>query len=116
MCGWGISSAEDLTVWLRGHGFPGAARGHHITARAQEFLLSEACAVDGRVALSEAVFVQLAIHRGGQVAVPVCPLSQVALRRAREVRKPPPPPVLDEFNLTDVFLQSPNAERSALIL
>ena len=113
MRGWGISSAEDLTMWLRGHGFPGAARAHHITARAQEFLLSEACAVDARVALLEAVYVQIAIHRGRQVAVPVCPPAQVPLRRAREIRRPPPPQevpvetwaVLDEYNLSNVFLQ-----------
>ena len=48
-------------------------------------LLSEACALDGWVALLEAVYVQLAIHRGRQVAVPVCSRPpQVPLRKARE--------------------------------
>ena len=64
MRGWGISTPEDLTGWLRRREFQGASLGHHISANAQEFLLGQACAVDGRVALLEAVYVQLAIHRG----------------------------------------------------
>ena len=35
----------DLTQWLRGHGFAGTQPGNHIPARAQEYLLQEACIV-----------------------------------------------------------------------
>ena len=113
MRGWGISTPEDLTGWLRRHGFPGPSPGHHISALAQEFLLGQACAEDGRVALLEAVYVQLAIHRGRQMAVPAGPSQPPLLRRAREARRPPIPqevPVatwseLDDFNLNQLFLQ-----------
>ena len=50
---WGIEEREDLTVWLRGQGFAGTRPGNHIAARAQKFILSEACRVDARVALLE---------------------------------------------------------------
>ena len=53
MRGWGIQDREDLSIWLRNHGFAGTAPGNHIAARAQEFLLNEAVAVDARVALLE---------------------------------------------------------------
>ena len=55
---------------MRGQGFLAVRPGSHISARAQEFLLSEACRVDGRVALLEAVYVVIAIHmgRGGVVS------------------------------------------------
>ena len=43
---WGISAREDLTSWLQSHGFPATQLGNHISARAQEFLLTEACPVD----------------------------------------------------------------------
>ena len=77
MRGWGISNPEDLTGWLRRHGFQGASPGHHISGNAQEFLLGQACAVDGRVALLEAVHVQLAMHWGRHVG-------------PRQVQHPPP--------------------------
>ena len=73
MRGRGISSAEDFRVveWTR---FPGAARGHHITVRAQEFLLSEAFAV---------------VHRGALVGLCFEPFSlsqkNVSLRASRNV-------------------------------
>ena len=50
---WGISAREDLTSWLQSHGFPATQAGNHISARAQEYLLTEACNFDVRVALFE---------------------------------------------------------------
>ena len=67
---WGASGQEDLTQWLRDQRFAGAQPGNHIPARAQEFLISEACRFDARVALLEAFFVRLTLHMGRQMAVP----------------------------------------------
>ena len=58
---WEVHEREQLSVWMRRQGFPAVRPGSHISARAQEFLLSEACQVDGRVALLEAVYVVIAI-------------------------------------------------------
>ena len=63
---WDVASGEDLTRWLREHGHPGAQPGNHISARAQEHMLQQACGVDARVALLEAVFVVIAVHMGRQ--------------------------------------------------
>ena len=59
---WGVSGQDDLTQWLRDQRFAGAQPGNHIPARAQEFLFSEACRFDARVALLEAFFVRLTLH------------------------------------------------------
>ena len=67
---WGVSCQDDLTQWLRDQRFAGAQPGNHIPARAQEFLFSEACRFDARVALLEAFFVRLTLHMGRQMAVP----------------------------------------------
>ena len=42
----------------------------HISARAQEFILTEACRADARVALLEVAFVGAVLHAGRQWAVP----------------------------------------------
>ena len=64
--GWGVLSREDLTGWMRGHGYPGARPGNHITARAQEHLLHHASRVDARVSLLEGAFVTIVLHMGRQ--------------------------------------------------
>ena len=56
--GWGIMAAEDLTTRLCQEGFPRCAVGNHISARAQEHILRQACAVDARVALFVLITVQ----------------------------------------------------------
>ena len=60
---WHVASREDLTCWLREHRYPGAPG--HISARAPEHVLQQACA-DARVGLLEEVFVVVAIHMGRQ--------------------------------------------------
>ena len=67
---WGIQDREHLTAHLRRQGFPATQPGNHISARAQEVLLAEACQVDGRVALLEVVCTNVAIHLGREWAVP----------------------------------------------
>ena len=57
--GWGVCSREDLTVWLRERGYPGAQPGNHIIASAQEHLFHRASGVDARVSLLEAAFVTI---------------------------------------------------------
>ena len=52
-----IREQEDLTIWFRREGFPCAQLGNHISARAQEHLLTSACREDARVALLESVYV-----------------------------------------------------------
>ena len=64
MRSWGINCTEQLTTWLRSHGFPATRPGHHICARAQEFIIHEACTTDARAALLEAVFVWILLHPG----------------------------------------------------
>ena len=43
MRSWEIHEREHLTDWLRRQGFPAVQPGNHISAHAQEFLLSETC-------------------------------------------------------------------------
>ena len=62
-----VNPADAVRV---GWTFAGAQPGNHIHARAQEFLFSEACRFDARVALLEAFFVRLTLHMGRQMAVP----------------------------------------------
>ena len=64
MRSWGVHSREELSIWLRRQGFPGPAPGNHISARAQEFILTEGCSHDGRVTLLESSFVTLVLHTG----------------------------------------------------
>ena len=67
---WGIQSPEQLSQWLRSRGFPVVRPGHHISARAQEYLLHEGCTEDARVALLETVFVLITLHLGRTSGVP----------------------------------------------
>ena len=55
---------------LRNQGFAATRRGHHIPARAQERILSQACEVDARVALLEVVFVTIVLHLGCESGIP----------------------------------------------
>ena len=60
----GIMSEGNLALWFRANGFPSAQVGNHISARAEEHILSEASASDARVVLLESGYVVLALHRG----------------------------------------------------
>ena len=62
--GWGIMAAEDLTTRLCQEGFPRCSVGNHISARAQEHILRQACEVDARVALLEVMYVLITVHLG----------------------------------------------------
>ena len=68
--GWGIMAAQDLTTRLCQEGFPRCAVGNHISARAQEHILRQACEVDARVALLEVMYVLITVHLGRLLAVP----------------------------------------------
>ena len=70
MRSWEIHEREHLTDWLRRQGFPAVQPWNLFSAHAQEFLLSEACRADNRVALLEAVYVIIAIHKGREGALP----------------------------------------------
>ena len=59
---WGSAQPEDLTIWLRNNVFPGPQVGSHISARAQEYVLSERCRHDARVGLFALVPMML-LHR-----------------------------------------------------
>ena len=59
---WGVDSSEDLSQWLRSHGFAATQPGDRIPARVQGALSQEVCRTDARVVLLEAVFVQLVLH------------------------------------------------------
>ena len=81
--GWGIVAAEDITTRLCQEGFPRCAVGNHISTRAQEHILRQACAVDARVALLEVMYVLITVHDG-----------QLAVLDGASVTVPmPPPPV-----------------------
>ena len=82
MRSWGINCTEQLTTWLRSHGFPATRPGHHISASAQEFIIHEVCTTDARAALLEAVFVLITLHQGRASGVQfVTRASYVATRR-----------------------------------
>ena len=55
---------SDLSDWLGRRGFPRTSAGNHISARVQEVILSEASAIDARVALVEAACVASTLCRG----------------------------------------------------
>ena len=61
---WGITTEQDLSAWLRRQGFPSPRPGNHMSARAQEFVLAEACRLDARVAMLEVVFVTTTLEFG----------------------------------------------------
>ena len=113
MRSWGISRAEDLTVWLRTNGLPATQRGNHLSARAQEHIMTEACRADARVALLETAFVALALFRGRQMVLPPMTQERVPVprpsRRSLFVHDGGVPPEswesLDGVDLADTFLQ-----------
>ena len=57
--------SESLVAESRVRGPPG----NHIGVRVQKAVINEACAVDARVALLEAVYVSLTIHVGRQMTI-----------------------------------------------
>ena len=65
---WCIAQLEDLTIWLRNQGFPGPQVGSHISARAQEYILSEECRHDARVRMLEAVYITTTLELGRRMA------------------------------------------------
>ena len=112
MRSWGISRAEDLTIWLRTNGLPATQRGNHLSARAQGHIMTEVCRADSRVALFETAFVALA-SRGRQMLLPSMTQESVpvprASRRSPFVHDGGVPPEswesLDGVDLADTFLQ-----------
>ena len=68
MRAWRTSSPPDLSLWFQG--FAMTQPGNHIPARAQEFVIGEACRFNARVALLEACYVRVTLHVGQQMAVP----------------------------------------------
>ena len=78
---WSIHDWEDLTVWLRSQGFPGTQHGNHISARAQEHIIAEACRIDAWVALLEASYVAVVLHMCLQVVVPGAATNPTERRR-----------------------------------
>ena len=85
MRSWAISRAKDLTTWLRTNGLPATQRGNHLSVRAQEHIMTEACRVDARVALFETAFVVLALFRGRQMGLP--PMTQERVPVPRSSRR-----------------------------
>ena len=108
---WGIQSPEQLSQWLRSRGFPVVRPGHHISARAQEYLLHEGCTEDARVALLETVFVLITLHLGRTSGVPPPTRlnhtgSRGAVSRAISTTLPLSSwESLDEVNLEEWFLR-----------
>ena len=64
-----------------GQGFPGPQPGNHISARAQEYILSEGCRSDARVALLEAVFVTTTLEMGRRNAPASARIPSAATER-----------------------------------
>ena len=67
---WGVDSREDLSQWSRSHGFAATQPGNHIPTRAPEAQFEEACRIDVRVELLEAVFVRQALYLGRHTVMP----------------------------------------------
>ena len=110
MRSWGISCTEQLTTWLRSHGFPATRPGHHISARAQEFIIHEACRADARLALLETVFVLITLHQGRASGVPPVTRASHTATRRRVSAVPSEVPgrcweQLDQVNLAEWFLK-----------
>ena len=74
---WMMEQGVNESVTFHGgrEGFPRCAAGNHISARAQEHILSSACAADGRV------YTATAIVAGRQMAPPVSRAPVLARRR-----------------------------------
>ena len=79
MGSWDIRSREDLSEWIYRQGFPRPRWGAHITARAQERILTMAVAVDARVIGLEAVYVQVALLACRRVPMPAKPILHEAV-------------------------------------
>ena len=77
---WGIAQQDDLSTWLRSQGFPGPQPGNHISARAQEFVLSEGCRHDACVAMLEAVFVTITLETGRRMVPATAPPAEIPER------------------------------------
>ena len=95
---WGVAGQDDLTQWLRDQRFAGAQPGNHIPARAQEFLFSEACRFDARVALLEARCTWAARWRVPLGAIPANGQASVQVVEADRWAQ------LDSVNLTEFML------------
>ena len=105
---WGVDAQLQLSNWLRNQGFAATRPGHHIPARAQERILSQACEVDARVALLEAVFVTIVLHLGRESGIPA--VTRDRAPEVRRIRQSVPATVpseswaqLDQVNLQDWF-------------
>ena len=99
MRSWGISCTEQLTTWLR-----------DISARAQEFIIHEACTADARAALLETVFVLITLHQRRASGVP--PVTRASHTATRRTASAVPSEVpgrcweqLDQVNLAEWFLK-----------
>ena len=80
----GIEDRSDLSDWLGRRCFPRTSAGNHISARVQEVILSEASAIDARVALVEAACVVITLCRGRAGAVRVPEVVPSVPRRTRQ--------------------------------
>ena len=109
---WSIAQPEDLSICLRNHGFPGPQVGSHISARAQECMLSERCRHDARVEMLEAVHITTTLKLGRKM-VPV-EEPREAREEARFPRVAPHPTHstmvcswadLDDVDMEEVFTQ-----------
>ena len=105
---WAVDAQLQLSDWLRNQGFAATRPGHHIPARAQERILSQACEVDARVALLEAVFVTTVLHLGRLSGIPA--VTRDRAPEVRRIRQSVPATVpsaswaqLDHVNLQDWF-------------
>ena len=113
MRNWRIDTPPQLSTWLRSQGFAASRPGHHIPARAQEQILSEACREDARVALLEAVHVLVTLHLGRVSGIP--PVSRnVGPEVRRQARPAFPTQVpsdswleLDSVDLKQFFTKRP---------
>ena len=99
---WGIENRCDLSDWLGRRGFPRTSAGNHISARVQEVILSEASAIDARVALVEAACVAITLCRGRAGAVRVPEVVPPVPRRTRQTEITAESWVVD---LSEVFLE-----------
>ena len=64
-------------------GFPGPAPGNHLSACAQEFILTEGSSSDGRVTLLEAAYITLVLHTGRETTAQSRPAENVERPRAQ---------------------------------
>ena len=102
----GIEDRSDYSKWLGRRGFPRTTAGNHISARVQEVILSEASAIDARVALVEAACVAITLCRGRAGAVRVPEVFPPVPRRTRQTEITAESwAQLDLVDLSEVFLE-----------